>query len=104
MRLKRVLHLQMVKDDGVMGGSRGKWVKGWEKRITLAKRSFSRSKLQIQSTRRGRRRGVPVGLYLRPVCVKALKLSSWSDYEPEYKLEQMRLVRLQVFHLTQTFP
>lgn len=29
---------------------------------------------------------------------------SWSDYEPDYKLGGMRLVRLQVFHLTQTFP
>lgn len=44
------------------------------------------------------------GLDLRPVGVEALCLSSWSDYEPKYKLERMSLVKVQVFRLTQTFP
>lgn len=42
-------------------------------------------------------------LNLRPVGFKTLHLS-WSDYEPEYKLEKMSLVMIQVFHLMQTFP
>lgn len=42
-------------------------------------------------------------LNLRPVGFKTLHLS-WSDYEPEYKLEKMSLVMIQVFYLMQTFP
>lgn len=42
-------------------------------------------------------------LNLRPVGFKTLHLSL-SDYEPEYKLEKMSLVMIQVFHLMQTFP
>lgn len=42
-------------------------------------------------------------LNLRPVGFKTLHLL-WSDYEPEYKLEKMSLVMIQVVHLMQTFP